>query len=287
MNTYNFSAPKCIEAFLDKMREKAELIGLSDKTVFRDPCGIDNEATPRDVLKWLIFGSKCEKLQSIWSAANHTVEFKGENSRKMEIISTVVADAASHVLTDYYNVLGGKTGTLKKHSAWNLAFIAQVADCNELFACVIMYAEEPNTQMKNRFQAAKEAMDIAVKKYKNRSLDVSKETVCAGGAIVAAVDENGEDFEILFEQNGDDMKVPASMTKILTASVGIEYIKDTKEKITVRQEVLDIIPKYFYVEDFKAGDEVRISDILHAMMLPSSNAAAYILAEYAGNIILS
>lgn len=37
--------------------------------------------------------------------------------------------------------------------------------------------------------------------------------------------------------------------------------------------------------DFKSGEKVEFWDLLHALMLPSGNDAAYAIAEYIGKLI--
>jgi len=290
---YQFPATDCISVFCELMEVKAEQLGLSLNTLFNDPCGIDNYSTAKDMARCLIRGNESCVLKEIWSKDKYVVKVFGENAREIEILSTVKSDSDSHILTDSYEISGGKTGTLSPYGAFNISFIAKIPGSEELLACTVMYAKEKNGFSKNRFQAAKEALDIAVKKYKDDSFDTSACEVCADNIFVCVVppvassDEYHAKLRVLFEKESVERKMPASMTKILTAIIALENLNDLDEKICVSQDVIDIIPDKFYHKDFLAGDVVTVRDVLHAMMLSSSNAGAYIIANHVGNKIFS
>lgn len=288
---YMFSVQDCLSVFCEYMEVKAEQLGLSNNTLFVDPCGIANYSTARDMLRCLLRGNECAPLRDVWSRSEYTVALAGEGERQLPLSSTVLADKSSHILTDAFEVLGGKTGTLTKYSAYNLSVIVRVPEIDALLACTVLYAEESNCQPRNRFLAAKQAITAAVAKYKDRTLDVSKTEVCAQSAIVCVVppccsgDEYHATLDVLFEKNASVRLRPASMSKMLTAVIVTEQLSDLDEIITVSQDVLDAIPDGFYGEDLKAGDNITVRDALHAMMLPSSNAAAYVLANHVGHQI--
>jgi len=290
---FTFPAEDCLQVFCEYMEVKAEDLGLSNNTFFQDPCGIQNKSTAKDMLRCLLRANESAALRKIWSKKEYTVTIEGKNARELPLYSTVLADADSHILTDHYTVLGGKTGTLEKHGAYNLSVIVKIPESDDLLACTVMYAKTPNGSEHNRFKAAKEVLDAAVVKYKDRGANVANVPVCAESAICCVVPplcQNGEyhaKLEVLFEKDIAAIKMPASMTKMLTAVIALEYFPDTDEKITVEKAYLDVVPEPFNAGDFKAGDVVCVGDLLHAMMLPSSNAAAYILACCAGNKIFS
>lgn len=293
INNYLYPVSDCISVFCEYMEVKAEQLGLSNNTLFNDPCGIDNFSTASDMVRCLIRGNENKILREIWSQEKYTVKISGENERELELVSTVKGDNSSHILTDCYEVLGGKTGTLTNYGANNISFIAKIPQSEDCLACTVMYANEKNSLPKNRFQAAKEALDIAVKKYKDESFDASVCDVCADNAIVCLVppvvsnDEYHAKLSVLYKKEAFEKKRPASMTKMLTAVIALEYLSDLDEKICVQQDVLDAIPGKFYGGDFLDGDIITVKDALHAMMLPSSNAAAYIVANHVGNKIFA
>ncbi|MBP3435670.1 MAG: hypothetical protein J6K62_05010 [Clostridia bacterium] len=290
---YMFSVQDCLSVFVEYMEVKAEQLGLSNNTLFRDPCGIANYSTARDMVRCLIRGYECAPLRGAWSQPEYTVTLEGQIKRTLPLRSTVLADKCSHILTDAFEVLGGKTGTLTNYGAYNLSVIVKVPEIDELLACTVMYADEDNCRPNNRFLAAKQAITAAIAKYLDRELDTSKTEVCAQSAIVCvvpprcSVDEYHAELDVLFEKNASERKCPASMTKMLTAVIALEYLTDPEEKICVQQAVLDAIPNGFCGDELKAGDMITVKDALHAMMLPSSNAAAYVLANHVGHRIFT
>ncbi len=288
-----FSAEDCLGVFSEYMEVKAEQLGLSNNTLFRDPCGINNISTARDMLRCLIRGYECEVLCNVWGQASHTMQIDGPNARKIPFTSTVLADADSSMLTDAYEVLGGKAGTLAKYKAYNLSVVVALPDSEDKLACTVMYAKQPNGEPHNRFLAAKQALDAAVAKYRDRSVDTTAAEVCADSAIVCVVpprceaDEYHARLDVLYEKNAGEQKRPASMTAMLTAVIVTEYLPDGAEQLLVRQEVLECIPSGCYKGDLKAGDVVSVDELLYAMMLPSDNAAAFVLAAEVGERILN
>ena len=270
---YMFSAQDCLSVFCEYMEVKAEQLGLSNNTLFKDPCGTESQSTARDMVRCLIRANECAPLKEIWG-------------------QTLFADEdSSRVLTDAFEVLGGKTGTLTECGAYNLSVIAKIPNSDDLLACTVMYADEKNGLPNNRFLAAKQAIQAAIAKYEDRSLDVSKTEVCAHSAIVCIVpplcsaDEYHAELDVLFEKNASDRKRTASMTTMLTAVISLEYLTDLQEKLCVQQSVLDAIPDEVHKGDLKAGDIITVKDALCAMMLSSDNAATYVLANHVGHTI--
>lgn len=288
-----FPAQDCLSVFCEYMEVKAEELGLSNNTLFRDPCGIDNVSTTRDMLRCLIRGNECEALRAVWGTPHYTVALGGKHPREWALHSTVLEDAASPLLTEHYEVIGGKTGQLTRYNMNNLSVIVRMPDSDVLLACTIMGADEGTDKPRNRYQAAREALDAAVAKYRNRSMDNTKAEVCAQSAIVCVVpplagSEYHATLDILYEKNAGEQLRPASMTKMLTAAIVAEQVDDLDGVLTIRQDVLDAIqPSGFYVGDLKAGDTLTVREALYAMMLPSSNAAAFTLGAHVGNLLLN
>lgn len=96
--------------------------------------------------------------------------------------------------------------------------------------------------------------------------------ISASSAIVMDTDNK----RVLNGYNYHDERLIASITKIMTAIVAIEY-GDLDEKI----EVTDIIKKSFgsgiYI---KVGEEITLRDLLYGLMLRSGNDAALMIAEH-------
>lgn len=89
---------------------------------------------------------------------------------------------------------------------------------------------------------------------------------------------------IIYEKNSTKKLYPASTTKILTAILVIENC-NLNDLVTVRQSALDNIPTGYVTCNLQVGEELSVKDLLYALMIPSANDAAYVLAEHvAGSV---
>ena len=86
---------------------------------------------------------------------------------------------------------------------------------------------------------------------------------------------------VIFEKNADVPRAPASMTKMMTCILGIEYLQPT-DKITVSPSAA---ATEFSSLNLQAGDVISANDLLQGMMLVSDNGGAVAVAQaVAGNI---
>lgn len=90
--------------------------------------------------------------------------------------------------------------------------------------------------------------------------------------------------KILFDKNSTEKLYPASTTKILTGILVIENCNLT-DIVTVSQSALENIPSGYVTCNIQSGEELSVNDLLHALMIPSANDAAYVLAEYVGGSV--
>ncbi len=81
--------------------------------------------------------------------------------------------------------------------------------------------------------------------------------------------------ELLFAQNEHAKLPPASITKVLTATVVLENMK-TDKLCTISQEAADTEP---YKIVMRAGEQISVEDLLYGMMMLSANDASVALAE--------
>ncbi len=77
---------------------------------------------------------------------------------------------------------------------------------------------------------------------------------------------------------------PASVTKLFTAYVALEFV-GPEEVITAGDE-LDKVIYNSSVAEIKKGDQLTAAQLVEAMLLPSGNDAAYVLATHAGRNML-
>ena len=93
----------------------------------------------------------------------------------------------------------------------------------------------------------------------------------ASSSIVMDLD-NGR---ILHQYNIHDERLIASITKIMTAIVTIEYA-DIDKTVTVGEEILEAYGSAIYIE---LGEKLTLRDLLYGLMLRSGNDAAVVIAN--------
>ena len=85
--------------------------------------------------------------------------------------------------------------------------------------------------------------------------------------------------KVIYEKNAHEKMYPASTTKILTALVVLEKCQLT-DKAIVSKNAINLVPSGYSNAELQAGEELSISDLLHALLIPSANEAANVLAEH-------
>ncbi len=91
-----------------------------------------------------------------------------------------------------------------------------------------------------------------------------------------------EDGTVYFERDADKQTHIASVTKVMTALVALEYGDLDKTTITVSKEAAAIGESSAAL---KAGDTLTLKNALKAMMICSGNDAAYAIAESMGSTV--
>ena len=91
----------------------------------------------------------------------------------------------------------------------------------------------------------------------------------------AAIVFNPVTGQVLYEENSQDKRSIASITKVMTALVYLEDNPDLNAQITIeRSDVFAASTTYL-----KANDRIIASELLHLLLIPSDNAAARALAR--------
>lgn len=91
----------------------------------------------------------------------------------------------------------------------------------------------------------------------------------------AAIIYNPENGQVLWEENSQNQRSIASITKVMTAAVFLEDAPDmTREVIIQRADVSRASTTYL-----RAGYKVTLDDLLHLLLIGSDNAAARALAR--------
>lgn len=134
---------------------------------------------------------------------------------------------------------------------------------------------ENNTIVENTKIVASE-QNITLEYQKNEQKEIENLPVIGCKAAYVAEPTTGK---ILYEKNAHQKMYPASTTKILTALVVMEKCQMT-DKVTVSKKALDMVPAGGSNAGLKQGEELSVSDMLYALLIPSANEAANALAEH-------
>lgn len=74
---------------------------------------------------------------------------------------------------------------------------------------------------------------------------------------------------------------PASMTKVMTAIIGIENTKNLNDTVTITQDIIDYcFINNLSVSAFNVGDKAKLIDLLYGILLESGGEASIALARY-------
>jgi len=91
----------------------------------------------------------------------------------------------------------------------------------------------------------------------------------------AAIIFNPANGQVLWEENAQDKRSIASITKVMTTVVFLEDNPDLTQDVTVeRSDVYAASTTYL-----KANDRLALGDVLHLVLIASDNAAARVLAR--------
>ncbi|KAL4441658.1 hypothetical protein ABPG74_021590 [Tetrahymena malaccensis] len=122
--------------------------------------------------------------------------------------------------------------------------------------------------------------DLSEQKFKSKelsSLNLTAKSVC-----IFDVEKN----KPILCLKGKKPREVASLTKIMTCYIICQAIQRKKikqtEQIKISRAAASMIGTSAYL---RSGDQLTVWDLLHGLMLPSGNDAAFALAEYMGRIL--
>jgi len=122
-----------------------------------------------------------------------------------------------------------------------------------------------------RARAARLFRDTPIPRFKTDSNGEIVPDVHAAAAIIY----NPETNQVLWEENSQDKRSIASITKVMTATVFVESDPDMSTRVTVdRADVRNASTTHL-----RANDVVTQGDLLHLLLIASDNAAARVLAR--------
>jgi D-alanyl-D-alanine endopeptidase (penicillin-binding protein 7) len=122
-----------------------------------------------------------------------------------------------------------------------------------------------------RMAALRSLQDVMTPRYKTDSNGERVPDIRAAAAIIF----NPANGQVLWQENAQDKRSIASITKVMTTVVFLEDNPDLDQTITVeRGDVYAASTTYL-----KANDRLKLSDVLHLTLIASDNAAARVLAR--------
>ncbi len=113
-------------------------------------------------------------------------------------------------------------------------------------------------------------------------------SICANAAKIEIKASTGilydyHSGQILFEKNSDERIYPASMTKIMTALIAFDLLKqkdlDLDDKFIVSENAWRLSKSGYSSMFIMVGDEVSVEDLLRGIIVVSGNDACVALAE--------
>ena len=108
-------------------------------------------------------------------------------------------------------------------------------------------------------------------------LSISAIETSARSAILMDMDSN----RILYEENINEKRSVASISKIMTAVIAIESGK-LDDKVVIGDEINKSYGSGIYI---KVGEEMTLRDLVYGLMLRSGNDAALAIAKYVGGSV--
>jgi D-alanyl-D-alanine endopeptidase (penicillin-binding protein 7) len=146
-----------------------------------------------------------------------------------------------------------------------------------------VYSASASTARKARLERARAAarlremqrmrlvQDVMTPRYKTDANGELVPDIRAAAAIIF----NPATGEILWQENAQDKRSIASITKVMTAVVFLEDNPDTTQEVTVeRSDVFAASTTHL-----RANDRLTLDNVLHLTLIASDNAAARILAR--------
>lgn len=103
--------------------------------------------------------------------------------------------------------------------------------------------------------------------------------ITAGAALLL----DAEHDIVLYEKNAEAKMYPASLTKVMTALLTLEAVKDGRlsldQRITASSTFTTGLSAGGSTQDIRPGEIMSLRDLLYCLLVPSANEAANILAE--------
>ncbi len=106
--------------------------------------------------------------------------------------------------------------------------------------------------------------------------DKTEASVSVSARNAVLIEQNSG--RVLFEKNAHEVRRIASITKIMTAILAIES-GEMNDMVTVSDRAIRAEGSSIYL---KAGEKIKLEDLVYGLMLRSGNDAAVAIAEHVG-----
>ena len=164
---------------------------------------------------------------------------------------------------------------IKKIMAFLLVLLVLFSSCSSAFAAK-KKDPAPTAEPIPQPTLSPDAPDYDKEHPENLSAD----QLYALSAVLMTQDKG----EVIFEKDADEIRYPASMTKILTVLIALTFADDLNETVVVSENAVNV-PADSSTMYLKAGEEIRLIDVIYGTMLLSANDGANVIAEaIAGDI---
>ena len=156
---------------------------------------------------------------------------------------------------------------MKRIVSWMLICLMA---CSALFSPVPAFSEAATSE-----PIPEPTLSPNAEKYDTEHPEnLSADQLYAASAILISADTG----EVIFEKDPDEIRYPASTTKILTVLLGIIMVDDLYQTVTVSESAV-AVPEDSSTMHLHAGEEIRFIDVLYGTMLVSGNDGANVIAE--------
>ena len=156
---------------------------------------------------------------------------------------------------------------MKRIVSWMLICLMA---CSALFSPVLAFSEAATPE-----PIPEPTLSPNAEKYDTEHPEnLSADQLYAASAILISADTG----EVIFEKDPDEIRYPASTTKILTVLLGIIMVDDLYQTVTVSESAV-AVPEDSSTMHLHAGEEIRFIDVLYGTMLVSGNDGANVIAE--------
>ena len=207
-----------------------------------------------------------------------------------------------YALLHYYLPEVGSMGTVKRSRRRDVPFVVKKE--LEFLAILMLVAvigkgtqlevvrvkaekaaqEEQERKEEEARKAAEEAEAQRLAEEEAKKLKTSDTMLSVSVEAQSACLFSIEEDLIVYEKNGQQRVAPASTTKLLTALTVLNYCS-LDETVTAGEEI-GLVSDGATTASLKLGTRGTLETFLGAMLVPSGNDAAYVLANHAGHKIL-